>query len=82
MGEEKAFGSEDTPPASKSKAARFNAHVLKKLQAAVAKDPEVNLAEQFPMEYSQRLMEMRTSMETSPSKHHKSHPSVPPHSHR
>jgi hypothetical protein len=32
-------------------------HVLRRLQAAVARDPEINLAEQFPMNYPQRLIE-------------------------
>jgi hypothetical protein len=64
------FDSEGAQPASQSKAARFNAHVLKKLQAAVIKDPEINLAEQFPLEYPQRLTEMRNPIESSPSKHH------------
>ncbi|KAJ6180593.1 hypothetical protein N7519_011054 [Penicillium mononematosum] len=60
---------EDSPPkgpTKESKAARFNAHVLKWLQAAVAKDPEINLAEQFPFEYPQRLMDMRNSGDPSP----------------
>jgi hypothetical protein len=70
MAEKRAFDSEGAQPASKSKAARFNAHILKKLQAAVMKDPEINLAEQFPQEYPQRLMEMRKPIESSPSKHH------------
>lgn len=75
-----AFDLEDAQPASKSKAVRFNAHVLKMLQAAVTKDPEINLAEQFPAEYPQRLMEMKTSIKSSPSKHHKYPNSVSPHS--
>ncbi|KAJ5592831.1 hypothetical protein N7537_009735 [Penicillium hordei] len=62
------FDSEGAQPASQSKAARFNAHVLKKLQAAVIKDPEINLAEQFPLEYPQRLTEMRNPIESSPKK--------------
>jgi hypothetical protein len=70
MAEKAAFDSEGAQPASKSKAVRFNAHTLKKLQAAVMKDPEINLAEQFPLEYSQRLMEMRKPIESSPGKHH------------
>ncbi|KAJ5685141.1 hypothetical protein N7536_007760 [Penicillium majusculum] len=63
-----AFDLEDAQPASKSKAVRFNAHVLKMLQAAVTKDPEINLAEQFPAEYPQRLMEMKTSIKSSPKR--------------
>lgn len=67
MVEKSALDSETTPPAVKSKAARFNAHILKRLQAAVTKDPEVNLAEQFPADYSKRLIEMRELMDSSPS---------------
>ena len=55
---------------SESKAARFNARTLKKLQAAITKDPEIDLLEQFPMEYQERLMEMRKSNESLPSKQH------------
>ncbi|CAG8224377.1 unnamed protein product [Penicillium olsonii] len=51
---------------SESKAARFNARTLKKLQAAITKDPEIDLLEQFPMEYQERLMEMRKSNESFP----------------
>lgn len=69
MAEKRVFDLESAQPASKSKAARFNAHILKKLQAAVTKDPEINLAEQFPAEYPQRLMEMRKPVKSSPSKH-------------
>ena len=81
MVEKRALSFEGIQSASKSKAARFNAHVLKKLQAAVAEDPEINLAEQFPAEYSQRLMEMRKSMESSPSKPHSTTIQSSPRSH-
>ena len=67
MVEKSAIGSEATQPAVKSKAARFNAYILKRLQAAVTKDPEINLAEQFPADYSERLTKMRELMESSPS---------------
>lgn len=69
MTEKRALDSEGAQPTSESKAARFNAHTLKKLQAAVTKDPEIDLTEQFPWEYPRRLMKMRTSDESSPSKH-------------
>lgn len=42
------------PP--KSKAARFNARTLKKLQAALDRDPEIDLTTQMPMDYSARLV--------------------------
>ncbi|KAJ5577926.1 uncharacterized protein N7459_006890 [Penicillium hispanicum] len=45
------------PP--KSKAAKFNAHTLRKLQAAVDKNPEIDLTTQMPMDYSVRLVEFR-----------------------
>lgn len=44
---------------SKSKAAKFNAHTLRKLQAAVDKDPEINLITHMPMDYSARLVEFQ-----------------------
>jgi hypothetical protein len=46
-------------PAYRSKAARFNAHTLKRLQAAVEQDPEIDLTTRLPMDYSSRLTEMR-----------------------
>jgi uncharacterized protein YfeS len=61
---------EGSLPNSKSKAARFNAHVLKRLQAAVIRNPEINLAEQFPTEYVERLMEMQNPIQRSPSTYH------------
>ncbi|KAJ9193565.1 hypothetical protein DTO166G4_592 [Paecilomyces variotii] len=45
----------------KSKAARFNAHTLKLLQAAVKQDPEVDLTTKLPTRYSDRLDSMRNS---------------------
>lgn len=68
MVEKRALNLEASQLTSMSKAARFNAHLLKKLQIAVKNDPEINLAEQFPLDYPQRLAEMRDSIESSPSK--------------
>lgn len=48
------------PP--KSKAAKFNAHTLRKLQAAVEKNPEIDLTTQMPMDYSVRLVEFREEL--------------------
>lgn len=45
--------------ASKSKAARFNAHTIKRLQAAICNDPEIDLTTQMPIDYSSRLLDMR-----------------------
>ncbi|KAL3477470.1 hypothetical protein BJX99DRAFT_246225 [Aspergillus californicus] len=45
-----------------SKATRFNEHTLKKLQKAVALDPEVNLATKLQTDYSARLDSMRNSI--------------------
>lgn len=42
-----------------SKAAKFNARTLKKLQAAIEKTPEVDLFTQFPPEYSSRLVDFQ-----------------------
>ncbi|KKK21111.1 hypothetical protein ARAM_007618, partial [Aspergillus rambellii] len=44
---------------SKSKAARFNARALTKLQAAIEKDPEIDLTAKLPLRYSARLSDMR-----------------------
>ncbi|GFF44585.1 hypothetical protein IFM51744_05856 [Aspergillus udagawae] len=44
---------------SKSKAAKFNNLILKKLQDAIDKDPEVDLAKLLPLRYSARLESMR-----------------------
>ncbi|KAB8256782.1 hypothetical protein BDV32DRAFT_90497 [Aspergillus pseudonomiae] len=43
----------------KSKASKFNTHVIKKLQAAVNMDPEIDLTTKLPSEYSSRLDIMR-----------------------
>ena len=45
---------------SKSKAARFNAHTIKRLQATMCNDPEIDLTTQMPMDYSSRLTDMRS----------------------
>ncbi|KAJ5570941.1 hypothetical protein N7535_004601 [Penicillium sp. DV-2018c] len=68
MSEKGAPDSEGPQPASKSIAARFNARMVKKLQDAVAKDPEVNLVEQLPLQYSERIIELRGRIESSPKK--------------
>jgi hypothetical protein len=52
---------------SKSKAAKFNNLILKKLQDAIDKDPEVDLAKLLPLRYSARLESMRG--DTRPSKY-------------
>ena len=46
---------------SNSEAAKFNARTLRKLQAAVSHDPEIDLATQMPINYSSRLIELRAS---------------------
>lgn len=48
-----------TPPESKT--ARFNAHTVRKLQAAINHDPEIDLTTQMPMNYTSRLAKMRAS---------------------
>jgi hypothetical protein len=47
-----------------SKATRFNARILKKIQDAIASDPEVDLVTKLPTEYSTRLRRMRNSLKT------------------
>ena len=73
MTETRAFDSEGAQPTNEaqsvSEAVRFNARTLQKLQAALAKDLEVDLVSQFPTQYLERLLEMRTTIE-SPSRHH------------
>ncbi|KAE8404344.1 kinase-like protein [Aspergillus pseudonomiae] len=49
---------------SKSKAARFNVHTLTKLQAAIEKDPEIDLTVKLPWRYSDRLNDMRQKTQT------------------
>ncbi|RAH40233.1 uncharacterized protein BO95DRAFT_376130 [Aspergillus brunneoviolaceus CBS 621.78] len=49
---------------SKSKAAKFNARTLTKLQAAIEKDPEIDLTANLPLRYSDRLNEMRQDVQT------------------
>ncbi|PYI35255.1 kinase-like protein [Aspergillus indologenus CBS 114.80] len=49
---------------SESKAAKFNARTLTKLQAAIEKDPEIDLTTKLPLRYSDRLNEMRQDVQT------------------
>lgn len=51
-----------TPP--RSKAARFNAHTLRKLSRALSRDQEIDLISQMPIKYSDRLADMRDSAES------------------
>ncbi|PYI24696.1 hypothetical protein BO99DRAFT_478261 [Aspergillus violaceofuscus CBS 115571] len=48
---------------SKSNAAKFNARTLTKLQAAIEKDPEIDLTTKWPLRYSDRLHEMRQDVQ-------------------
>jgi hypothetical protein len=48
-----------TSPPPKSQAAKFNARVLKKLQAAVDNNPDINLMTQMPINYTSRLIEFQ-----------------------
>lgn len=52
---------DDAQPSPQSKAAKFNAHAVKKLQAALSNDPEIDLATQLPIHYSARLKTMKES---------------------
>ncbi|KKZ59980.1 hypothetical protein EMCG_00822 [[Emmonsia] crescens] len=62
MSKRKRHEEPDDVSSKQSKAARFNIHTLKRLQQAVAADPEINLASYFPKDYSKRLSEMRTPL--------------------
>lgn len=47
---------------------RYNWHVMRKLQAAIDDDPEIDLAERLPPDYSRRLAEIKNLDYTPPSK--------------
>ncbi|KAL4902352.1 hypothetical protein BDW74DRAFT_180857 [Aspergillus multicolor] len=47
-----------------SRAARMNATILKRMQDALAADPEIDLTTRLPTDYSTRLEKMRTTTET------------------
>lgn len=49
-----------------SKAAKFNAYTLRKLQAAISHDLEVDLAGQLPINYTSRLATMRAHAKDTP----------------
>lgn len=46
-------------PEPRSSAARFNDQVLRKLQKALAADPEADLLDRIPVGYSNRLAEKK-----------------------
>lgn len=46
-----------------SRAAKFNAHTLRKLQAAVSHNPEIDLTTQMPTDYTNCLIRMQNSKE-------------------
>ena len=52
-----------------SRAAKFNVHIIKKLQAAIDRDPEIDLTTQIPTNYTSRLTKFRTSPNVTPSKY-------------
>ncbi|OJD12389.1 hypothetical protein AJ78_07014 [Emergomyces pasteurianus Ep9510] len=60
MSKRKRLEEPDDASSKVAKAARFNIHTLKRLQKAVAVDPEIDLTFCFPKDYSTRLTEMRT----------------------
>ncbi len=47
--------------ANTSSAAKFNKNVIKKLERALEKDPEVDLTAIFPSDYKSRLVQRRTN---------------------
>lgn len=48
---------------------RYNWHVMRKLQAAIDDDPEIDLTDRLPPDYSRRLAEIRSPDYTPPSKY-------------
>ena len=54
----------------KSKAAKFNAHTLRKLQAAFDKDPEIDLTAQMPMDYTVRLVQFQEEFQEKAKESH------------
>lgn len=73
MAKKRPMDESDVLTRRKSKAARFNAHTLKKLQAAVSDDPEIDLTTRMPIEYSNRLTGMRSAVDHSLCKHSNKH---------
>lgn len=71
MGQKRHFDDSNVEKSPKSKASRFNAHTVRKLQAAINDDPEVDLVSRMPMDYSSRLIEMRDSEKNSSGKQYK-----------
>ena len=49
------------------RASEFNVHTVKKLQAAIDRDPEIDLTRQMPIDYTNRLAKYRTSANVIPS---------------
>ncbi|EYE92092.1 uncharacterized protein EURHEDRAFT_405476 [Aspergillus ruber CBS 135680] len=63
MDREREFDDTNGQTISISKAAKFNAHTLRKLQTAVSHDPEIDLTTQMLIYYTGRLIRMQTSKE-------------------
>ena len=63
MDREREFDDTNGQTISISKAAKFNAHTLRKLQTAVSHDPEIDLTTQMLIYYTDRLIRMQTSKE-------------------
>ncbi|EED13865.1 hypothetical protein TSTA_101050 [Talaromyces stipitatus ATCC 10500] len=55
---EKKRPRDDSSAAPRSKAFKFNAHTLRKLQAAVDENPVVDFVTKLPIDYSVRLKQM------------------------
>ncbi|KAJ5151909.1 hypothetical protein N7492_010204 [Penicillium capsulatum] len=68
MAKKRANDESDVPTQGNSKAVRFNAHTLKKLQAAIDDDPEIDLTTRMPIDYSSRLPGMRSVVDGCPAK--------------
>jgi hypothetical protein len=58
----------NSPEREDTRAIRYNRHSMRKLEAAINEDPEIDLSTRLPPNYSSRLAEIRSPDYTPPGK--------------
>ena len=69
MSQKRKLDDSNSQECSESGSAKFNVLTVKKLQAAIDRDPEIDLTTRMPTNYTSRLTKMRTSANVTPSKY-------------
>ena len=69
MSQKRKLDDSNSQECPESGAAKFNVFTVKKLQAAIDRDPEIDLTTREPTNYTSRLTKVRTSANVTPSKY-------------